>query len=73
VGREIAQELKHLDEYDIIHRDIKSDNVLSPTGDIKLSTYHGLLFWYDDLTLAASLTLAGCRRKLSNAWIYDLL
>jgi p21-activated kinase 1 len=59
VSREIAQGLEHLHEYGIIHRDIKSDNVLlSPTGDIKLSTYHGLLLWYDDLTLAASLTLA---------------
>ena len=57
VSREIAQGLEHLHEYGIIHRDIKSDNVLlSSTGDIKLSTYHGLLLWYDDLTLAASLT-----------------
>lgn len=59
VSREIAQGLEHLHEYGIIHRDIKSDNVLlSPTGDIKLSTYHGLLFWCNNLTLAASLTLA---------------
>jgi p21-activated kinase 1 len=60
VSREIARGLEHLHEYGIIHRDIKSDNVLlSPTGDIKLSTYYGLLFWYDDLTLAAAyLTLA---------------
>ena len=59
VSREIAKGLEHLHEYGIIHRDIKSDNVLlSLTGDIKLSTYHGLFFWYDDLTLAASLTLA---------------
>ena len=59
VSREIAQGLEHLHEYGIIHRDIKSDNVLlSPTGDIKLSTFHGLLLWYDYLTLVASLTLA---------------
>lgn len=59
VCREIAQGLEHLHEYGIIHRDIKSDNVLlSPTGDIKLSTYHNLLFWYSDLTLAASLTVS---------------
>jgi p21-activated kinase 1 len=39
VSREIAQGLGHLHEYGIIHRDIKSDNVLlSRTGDIKLST-----------------------------------
>jgi p21-activated kinase 1 len=45
VSREIAQGLEHLHEYGIIHRDIKSDNVLlSPTGDIKLSTCHGFLF-----------------------------
>lgn len=49
VSREIAQGLDHLHEYGIIHRDMKSDNVLlSLTGDIKLSTYHGMLFWYDD-------------------------
>jgi p21-activated kinase 1 len=59
VSREIAQGLDHLHEYGIIHRDIKSDNVLlSLTGDIKLSACHGLLFWCDDLTLATSLTLA---------------
>ena len=59
VSREITQGLEHLHEYGIIHRDIKSDNVLlSPTGDIKLSTYHSLLFWCDDLTLATSLALA---------------
>jgi p21-activated kinase 1 len=59
VCREITQGLEYLHEYGIIHRDIKSDNVLlSPTGDIKLSKYHGLLFGYDDLTLAAPLTLA---------------
>ena len=59
VSREIAQGLEHLHEYGIIHRDIKSDNVLlSLTGDIKLSTYHGLLFSYDVLTIASSPTLA---------------
>jgi p21-activated kinase 1 len=61
VCREITQGLEHLHEYGIIHRDIKSDNVLlSPTGDIKLSTYHGLLFWYDDLTLAALADFGFC-------------
>ena len=59
VSREIAQGLEHLHEHGIIHRDMKSDNVLlSLTGDIKLSMYHGLLFRNDDLTLAASLMLA---------------
>jgi p21-activated kinase 1 len=56
VSREVAQGLEYLHEYGVIHRDIKSDNVLlSLTGDIKLSTYRGLLFWCDDLTLATSL------------------
>ena len=59
VSREITQGLEHLHEYGIIHRDIKSDNVLlSPTGEVKLSVYHVLLFWCHDLTLATSLALA---------------
>jgi p21-activated kinase 1 len=41
VSRETAQGLQHLHKHGVIHRDIKSDNVLlSLTGDIKLSTYH---------------------------------
>jgi serine/threonine protein kinase len=41
VSRETAQGLQHLHKHSVIHRDIKSDNVLlSLTGDIKLSTYH---------------------------------
>ena len=41
VSREIAQGLRHLHMHGVIHRDIKSDNVLlSLTGDIKLSMYH---------------------------------
>ena len=40
VSRETAQGLQHLHKHGVIHRDIKSDNVLlSLTGDIKLSTY----------------------------------
>jgi p21-activated kinase 1 len=40
VSRETAQGLQHLHEHGVIHRNIKSDNVLlSLTGDIKLSTY----------------------------------
>ena len=39
VSRETAQGLQHLHKHGVIHRDIKSDNVLlSLTGDIKLST-----------------------------------
>jgi p21-activated kinase 1 len=38
VSRETAQGLQHLHRHGVIHRDIKSDNVLlSMTGDIKLS------------------------------------
>ena len=39
VSRETCQGLDHLHRHGVIHRDIKSDNVLlSMTGDIKLST-----------------------------------
>jgi p21-activated kinase 1 len=38
VSREVLQGLKHLHEHGVIHRDIKSDNILlSMQGDIKLS------------------------------------
>ena len=44
VSREIALGLQHLHKHGVIHRDIKSSNVLlSLTGDVKLSTYHDLL------------------------------
>ena len=40
VSRETAQGLEHLHRHGVIHRDIKSDNVLlSMNGDIKLSEY----------------------------------
>jgi p21-activated kinase 1 len=43
VSKETTQGLQHLHKHGVIHRDIKSDNVLlSLTGDIKLSSYHGL-------------------------------
>ena len=41
VSRATAQGLEHLHKHGVIHRDIKSDNVLlNLTGDIKISTYH---------------------------------
>ena len=44
VSREIALGLEHLHKHGVIHRDIKSSNVLlSLTGDVKLSTYHDVL------------------------------
>ena len=40
VSRETCQGLEHLHRHGVIHRDIKSDNVLlSLSGDIKLSAY----------------------------------
>ncbi|KIJ20940.1 hypothetical protein PAXINDRAFT_160380 [Paxillus involutus ATCC 200175] len=40
VSRETAQGLEHLHRHGVIHRDIKSDNVLlSMTGDIKLTDF----------------------------------
>ena len=40
VSRETALGLEHLHKHGVIHRDIKSDNVLlSLTGDIKLSAF----------------------------------
>ena len=44
VSRETAQGLQHLHKHGVIHRNIKSDNVLlSLTGGIKLSTFHEFL------------------------------
>jgi p21-activated kinase 1 len=41
VSRETVQGLQHLHKHSVIHRNIKSDNVLlSLAGDVKLSTYH---------------------------------
>ena len=43
VSRETAQGLQHLHKHGVIHRDIKSGNVLlSLSGDVKLSAYHEL-------------------------------
>jgi p21-activated kinase 1 len=40
VSREMAQGLQHLHKHGVIHRDIKSGNVLlSLTGDVKLCMY----------------------------------
>lgn len=40
VARETTEGLKHLHEHGVIHRDIKSDNVLlSLDGNIKLSAW----------------------------------
>ena len=48
VSRETAQGLQYLHEHGVIHRDIKSNNVLlSLSGDVKISVYNGLLSRYD--------------------------
>ncbi|EPQ26394.1 uncharacterized protein PFL1_06042 [Pseudozyma flocculosa PF-1] len=40
VSREVLEGLRHLHEHGVIHRDIKSDNILlSLTGDIKLTDF----------------------------------
>ena len=45
VSRETCQGLQHLHKHGVIHRDIKSDNVLlSMVGDIKLSEYNA--YWF---------------------------
>lgn len=46
VSREVCEGLRHLHSKGVIHRDIKSDNILlSLNGDVKLSTSHfGHLF-----------------------------
>ena len=44
VSRETAQGLQHLHNHGVIHRNIKSNNVLlSLSGDLKLSAYNELL------------------------------
>ena len=44
VSRETAQGLQHLHKHGVIHRNIKSNNVLlSLSGDLKLSAYNELL------------------------------
>ena len=65
VSRETAQGLEHLHRHGVIHRDIKSDNVLlSMNGDIKLSMY---CFFQMPLKVADNLlqpTSVSARRSL---------
>lgn len=65
VSRETAQGLEHLHRHGVIHRDIKSDNVLlSLIGDIKLSKCG--LYLLSALTdrISEQLTLVSVRKYL---------
>ncbi|TDL21792.1 Pkinase-domain-containing protein [Rickenella mellea] len=59
VSRETAQGLEHLHRHGVIHRDIKSDNVLlSLTGDIKLTDF-GFCAQISDPAHAKRTTMVG--------------
>jgi len=59
VSRETAQGLEHLHRHGVIHRDIKSDNVLlSMTGDIKLTDF-GFCAQISDPANAKRTTMVG--------------
>ncbi|KAG6895620.1 Serine/threonine-protein kinase smu1 [Termitomyces sp. T32_za158] len=59
VSRETAQGLEHLHRHGVIHRDIKSDNVLlSMVGDIKLTDF-GFCAQISDPTSAKRTTMVG--------------
>ncbi|KAF8309300.1 Pkinase-domain-containing protein [Clavulina sp. PMI_390] len=59
VSRETAQGLEHLHRHGVIHRDIKSDNVLlSMTGDIKLTDF-GFCAQISDPQYAKRTTMVG--------------
>jgi p21-activated kinase 1 len=59
VSRETAQGLEHLHRHGVIHRDIKSDNVLlSMTGDIKLTDF-GFCAQISDPASAKRTTMVG--------------
>ncbi|KXN87390.1 Serine/threonine-protein kinase SMU1 [Leucoagaricus sp. SymC.cos] len=59
VSRETAQGLEHLHRHGVIHRDIKSDNVLlSMTGDIKLTDF-GFCAQISDPAHAKRTTMVG--------------
>ncbi|KZV74493.1 Pkinase-domain-containing protein [Peniophora sp. CONT] len=59
VSRETAQGLQHLHRHGVIHRDIKSDNVLlSMTGDIKLTDF-GFCAQISDPANAKRTTMVG--------------
>ncbi|KAF8635037.1 hypothetical protein AX15_000575 [Amanita polypyramis BW_CC] len=59
VSREVARGLEHLHRHGVIHRDIKSDNVLlSMQGDIKLTDF-GFCAQISDPTQAKRTTMVG--------------
>lgn len=66
VSRETCQGLEHLHRHGVIHRDIKSDNVLlSLTGDIKLSAAYTSSFLLCILTSMWQLTSDSALKSLT--------
>lgn len=55
VSREVCEGLRHLHSKGVIHRDIKSDNILlSLNGDVKLSKFVSISYFYSLLTIRNS-------------------
>lgn len=85
VSRETAEGLKHLHNHGVIHRDIKSDNILlSMNGDIKLSKHRLMLrsgnpadlvalFTYHSRFRVLRANLGSCKCEADNNGRHSLL